>query len=63
MYIIIYMEKPVRDSTFVVRLSKDELKSLKREALERNMSAAEIVRQAVKIYIDTYNMKEEKNDF
>ena len=57
------MEKPVRDSTFVVRLSKDELKSLKREALERNMSAAEIVRQAVKIYIDTYNMKEEKNDF
>lgn len=58
MYIMIYMEKPVRDSMFVVRLSKDELKSLKREALERNMSAAEIIRQAVKIYIETYNMKE-----
>jgi predicted HicB family RNase H-like nuclease len=49
-----------RDKHFIIRFTKDEHKRLKLEALERNMSASELVRQAVKIYIETFNIQEEE---
>lgn len=44
-----------RIRSFVLRMSEEEHKRLKLEAIERNMTVSSLIRQAIKIYIETYN--------
>lgn len=46
-----------RDKRVMLRLTENEHKLLKLEALERNMSMSTLIRQAVKIYIEKFNVR------
>lgn len=47
-----------REKRIMLRLTKDEHKRLKLEALERNISMSDLIRQAVKIFIEKFNKKD-----
>jgi hypothetical protein len=51
---MIYMN---RDRKFVVRFTEEEHKLLRKEAFERNISSAELIRMAIKIFLETYRVK------
>ena len=56
-YIMIAMKKL---KSFIVRLTYDEHERLRVEAFERNISGAELIRQAIKVYIEMYTIEEEE---
>lgn len=44
-----------------IRLTENEHKRLRIEAFERNISIGELIRQSIKIYLETYTIKETDN--
>lgn len=46
---------PKRVKSLIIRLSTDELKRLKLEAIDRNITMSNLVRQAIKIYIEKFS--------
>lgn len=59
MYIVIYMKKKKafnnKTRIFMTRFTEPQYKILKHEAVERNISVAALIRQAVAIYIKETN--------
>ena len=56
----VFHESPKRDKQFLIRLSVDEKESLHKEAEKRDITAAELVRQAINAFVDQPKKKKRK---
>ena len=48
----VFHDSPKRDEQFLIRLSSDEKENLHKEAEKRDITAAELVRQAINAFVD-----------